>query len=69
MVENRVPTGKEYVEGSPFWSTEEFRRDFAVVTFLAPFVFVVRRSDGKQGSLRFDHHPRVYYNWQEGSNG
>lgn len=47
------------------WTTEELQRDFEVIGFLAPYVVVRRRSDGKQGSLAFTHHPRRYFNWQE----
>jgi hypothetical protein len=45
------------------WTTEELQRDFDVVAFQAPFVEVRRKSDGAVGSLRFDHSPRVYYDF------
>lgn len=51
--------------GEETWTTEEFRRDFEAISFLAPFVSVRRRSDGVKGTLMFDHHPRVYFNWAE----
>jgi hypothetical protein len=47
------------------WTTEELTRDFEVQGFMAPFVVVVRKSDGKKGSLRFRHNPRVYFEWKE----
>lgn len=47
------------------WNTEELQEDFLVEGFLAPFVVVTRKSDGKKGSLEFQHYPRFYYNWQE----
>ena len=47
------------------WSTEELQRDFTVVGFAAPFVVVVRKSDGVKGSLEFTHSPRVYFNFAE----
>jgi len=43
------------------WSTEELTRDFEVKGFGAPFVVVVRRSDGIRGSMEFQHVPRFYW--------
>jgi hypothetical protein len=37
--------------------------DFNVIGFAAPFVVVVRNSDGVKGSLEFQHHPRFYYDF------
>ena len=45
------------------WTTDELRRDFEVVGFLAPYVVVVRKADGVKGTLEFTHNPRVYFNW------
>jgi len=45
------------------WNTKELQEDFEVIGFQAPYVVVVRKSDGQKGSLQFDHHPRVYYGW------
>lgn len=47
------------------WTTEQLIQDFEVLGFLAPYVVVKRKSDGKKGSLTFDHSPRLYYGWQE----
>ncbi len=47
------------------WTTGELTRDFEVTGFMAPFVVVVRRSDGKVGSLEFTHSPRTYFGWAE----
>jgi hypothetical protein len=47
------------------WDTEALQRDFEVLGFMAPFVVVRRRHDGKKGSLKFQHRPRVYFGWQE----
>lgn len=47
------------------WDTEGLTRDFEVLGFMAPFVVVKRRSDDKEGSLEFAHHPRVYFGWKE----
>ncbi len=43
------------------WDTTELARDFEVKGFAAPFVVVVRKSDGVIGSLMFQHTPRFYY--------
>lgn len=47
------------------WNTEELTRDFSVKGFMAPFVVVARKSDGKVGSLEFSHSPRFYWGWKE----
>lgn len=46
------------------WDTEELRRDFEVIGFMAPFVVVRRLSDGVKGSMEFRHSPRYYFNFQ-----
>ena len=46
------------------WDTTELQRDFYVKSFLAPCVFVERKSDGQKGTLDFIHHPRFYYNFR-----
>lgn len=45
------------------WTTEQLRDEFEVLSFLAPFVFVTRKSDGVRGTLRFTHYPRVYFDF------
>lgn len=47
------------------WDTDELSQDFAVEGFLAPYVVVRERATGKLGSLRFQHHPRFYFQWEE----
>lgn len=47
------------------WTTAELQRDFTVVQFCAPFVFVKRKSDGVTGTLRFTHSPRFYFDFRE----
>ncbi len=47
------------------WNTEELQQDFRVIGFAAPFVVVIRKSDGKKGTLEFTHSPRKYFNWSE----
>lgn len=47
------------------WDTQQLQEDFEVLGFLAPFVVVKRRSDGKKGTLEFKHSPRVYFGFRE----
>ena len=64
---NRSPsarTGLESLYGQ-VWNTEELRRDFKVIGEAAPFVAVTRKSDGKTGSLMFQHDPRFYFDFKE----
>ena len=46
------------------WDTSELSEDFEALGFMAPLVVVRRRSDGKKGSLEFQHEPRFYFNFQ-----
>jgi hypothetical protein len=46
------------------WSTDELSEEFEVLGFMAPLVGVRRRSDGRKGSLEFQHNPRFYFNFQ-----
>lgn len=45
------------------WDTSELSEDFEAIGFMAPLVVVRRRSDGKKGSLEFQHQPRFYFNF------
>lgn len=47
------------------WDTRELARDFNVIGFAAPLVCVKRKSDGKVGSLIFQHQPRFYFYFRE----
>lgn len=47
------------------WSTDEMRERFEVLGFGAPLCIVKRKSDGQKGSLMFQHHPRLYFQFQE----
>jgi len=47
------------------WNSQELAQDFKVLGFMAPFVVAIRKSDGKKGSLEFQHHPRFYFSWKE----
>ena len=65
MVETDAPARDLAKTTGQTWNTEELRRDFDVLGFLAPFVLVRRKADGKTGALEFTHHPRVYFDWTE----
>lgn len=45
------------------WTTDELRRDFEIVGFVAGLAKARRKSDGKTGFLNFTHDPRVYYSF------
>ena len=45
------------------WDTSQLSNDFEVLAFAAPYVVVRRKSDGRKGSLEFQHHPRFYFNF------
>lgn len=60
---NAEPGSREALEAQhgQVWNTDELGRDFEPIGFMAPFVVVRRRSDGKKGSLEFQHNPRFYF--------
>jgi hypothetical protein len=62
MIANDQPA-KDLEQAKVRWSTEELARDFEVISFLAPFVVVQRKSDGVKGSMEFTHDPRWYFNF------
>lgn len=63
---NNDPGSREALEVKygQVWSTDQLTKDFDVIGFAAPLVVVKRKSDGKRGSLEFQHRPRFYFNWQ-----
>ena len=62
---NAQPGAREVLEAEhgQVWSTEELSRDFEPIGFMAPYIVVRRKSDGKKGSLEFQHQPRFYFNF------
>ena len=46
------------------YTTAELQEYFQVEGFLAPWVVVKRKSDGKRGSLEFTASPRFYFNFK-----
>lgn len=65
---NTTPGGREALEAKygQVWDVQQLRSDFEVMGFSAPVVVVRRKSDGKRGSLFFQHDPRYYFDFQEG---
>ena len=63
---NAVPGSREALEAEhgEVWDTNQLREDFEVLGFGAPLVVVRRKSDGKRGSLFFQHNPRFYFGFQ-----
>jgi hypothetical protein len=63
---NAEPGSREALQAEygEVWDTDELRRDFEVVGFMAPIVAVRRKSDGVKGSLEFQHRPRFFFSWQ-----
>jgi hypothetical protein len=45
------------------YDTAMLQKLFTVVRFQAPWVVVIRKSDGVQGTLEFTHSPRVYFDF------
>lgn len=56
---------REYLEAKygQVWDTSQMQEDFEALGFAAPFIIVRRRSDGKKGSLTFQHSPRFYFDF------
>jgi hypothetical protein len=63
---NVEPNGRAAIEAQygQAWDTSELSTDFEVIGFMAPYVVVRRRSDGKKGSLEFQNIPRIYHNFE-----
>ena len=61
--------GREILKGMGYdtcWSTDEMTTEFEIESFLAPFCFGTRKSDGVKVSLQFGDFPaRLYYSCQE----
>ena len=64
---NRDPGSREDMESKhgQVWNTKELQQDFDVLSFLAPYVTVRRKTDNQMGSLAFQHNPRFYYNFKK----
>lgn len=64
MLETNQPA-IDFALATQWWTTDELRRDFDVLGFMAPFVAVRRKADGVKGAMEFTHHPRFYFNFVE----
>ena len=62
---NHEPGSREDLEQKhgQVWNTQEMQQEFEALGFLAPLIVVRRRSDGTKGSLKFQHSPRLYFDW------
>ena len=47
------------------YTTDQATEAFEFQSFGAPYVVVIRKSDGQKGSLRFIHQPRYYFDFKE----
>ena len=63
---NEKPLTKEALLAAygQVWDTEDLRKEFDVMGFMAPFVVVRRKSNGQMGSLTFQHFPRFYFSFE-----
>jgi hypothetical protein len=64
LIANGVPEAS-LAEAEKRWNTLELKKEFEVIGFMAPFVAVIRKSDGKKGSMMFTHEPRFYFDFVE----
>lgn len=64
---NAQPGSREALEAQhgQVWDTQQLGEEFEVLGFMAPVVVVRRRSDGKKGSLMFQHNPRFFFGFVE----
>jgi hypothetical protein len=65
-VESQDPkTERQRLEAQvgPIWDTVQLSAEFEVLGFMAPYAVVKRKSDGRKGSLEFQHCPRFYFNF------
>ena len=62
---NHEPGSREDLEQKhgQVWDTREMQEEFEPLGFMAPLIVVRRRSDGTKGSLKFQHNPRLYFDW------
>lgn len=66
---NADPGSREALEAQhgTVYDTQQLVEHFDVLGFLAPYIVCVRKSDGVQGSMQFQHHPRFYFNFEPDS--
>ena len=63
---NAEPGSREYLEATEgeVFDTSELQEALTILSFLAPYVVVQRKSDDVRGSLLFQHSPRLYYGFK-----
>ena len=63
---NAVEGSREYLEAKhgEVWDTTQLQQEFEVLSFMAPFVVVRRRSDRAMGSVMFQANPRFYFGFK-----
>ena len=64
---NAEPGSREALEQQygQVWDTSQMSENFEAIGFMAPYIVVRRKSDGKKGSLEFQHAPRFYFSFTE----
>lgn len=62
---NHEPGSREDLEQKfgQVWDTNQMQEEFEPLGFMAPLIVVRRRSDGTKGSLKFQHSPRLYFDF------
>lgn len=65
---NNNPSDRDRLEAvhgeGNVWSTDELQNDFNVTSFAAPYCFVTWKCSGVRGTVRFQHNPRLYFDFQ-----
>ena len=64
---NASPNTREGLEaryGKEVWDTSQLQQEFRVLGFMAPYVVVMRKSDGVRGCITFQHDPRLYFGFE-----
>ena len=51
-------------EYGKLWDIKALQEDFIVKSFLAPLVFVIRKSDEISGAMEFQDMPRFYFDFR-----
>jgi hypothetical protein len=46
------------------YDRDQLEAEFRIVSFLAPYVGVERKSDGVRGTMQFTHMPRLYFSFE-----
>jgi hypothetical protein len=65
-VESRDPTTERQrleAQHGQVWDIAQLAQDFEVLGFMAPYIVVKCKPDGRKGSLEFQHYPRFYFNF------